>query len=90
MTDVTIELPVRLGAEAAAFAMYLSSFMRSRSAEAEMQAANSDAPYLILRSDPLLDRELKVLIFQSASIAQAFAHGWSRVCGGVREAAQAA
>lgn len=89
MSDAAIELPVRLGAEAAAFATYLSTFLNSRAAEAEQQAADSDAPYLMLRSDPLLDRELKVLIFQSAAIAQAFSRGWARLCGATRDAAAA-
>lgn len=89
MNDVVIELPVRLGAEAAAFAAYLAAFMHSRSSEAERCAASSDAPYLIMRSDPLHDSELKVLIFQHSSIAQAFSRGWAAACKGLREAAAA-
>ena len=79
MSDVVIELPVSLGDEAQAFGSYLSRFMESRSAEAERCAASADAPWFMMRSDPLHDRELKVLTFQQACAAQAFSSGWARV-----------
>jgi len=46
-----------------------------------MQAADSDAPYLMVRSDPMADLEMKVLIFQERSAATAFSEGWARARG---------
>ena len=44
---------------------------------AEQQAADSDAPYLMVRSDPMPDLEMKVLIFQEIAAAAAFSDGWA-------------
>ena len=76
MYDVVIEFPVSLD-ETHAFGAFLHRFMESRSAEAEAFAAQCDAPYFMMRSDPLQDRELKVLTFQQPSAAQAFSAGWA-------------
>jgi len=76
MSEVVIELPVKPGEEAVLFGDYLSQFMRSRSSEAVAWATDHDAPYLMVRSDPLMDVEVKVLTFQRPSAAMAFSHGW--------------
>ena len=77
MSDVVVEFPVRPGEEAQLFGAYLSQFMESRSCEAEQCAADSDAPFLMIRSDPLQDVDVKVLTFQQRSAAQAFCSGWA-------------
>jgi hypothetical protein len=74
MTEVVIRLPIESGEEADLFSRYLNRFMERRSFEPE--DATSDAPYLILHSDPSPDRELKVVTFQHRRIAQAFCLGW--------------
>ena len=76
MSDVVIQLPVRTGEEAQLFGAYLAEFMESCSDEAERCAADSDAPFVMIRSDPLQDVEVKVLTFQLRSAAQAFCSGW--------------
>lgn len=79
MTDVVLTLPIETGEEAQLFGTFLNRFMESRSSEAERMAESSDAPYLMLRSDPGLERDTKVLIFQESSVAAAFSAGWAKV-----------
>ena len=79
MTDVVVTLPVKTGEESIMFGRFLNRFMESRSSEAERMAADSDAPYMMVRSDPLDGQELKVLTFQEKSVASAFSAGWARL-----------
>ena len=81
MTDVVIKFRVKDGAEAALFGDYLNRFIHNSSSAAAMQAADSDAPYLMVRSDPMADLEMKVLIFQERSAATAFSEGWAQARG---------
>ena len=67
MSEVVIELPVDLGDEAQAFGAYVSRFMERVSGEAERLSAFAEAPYFMMRSDPLGDRELKVITFQQST-----------------------
>ena len=78
MSDVVIQFPVRTGEESQLFGAYLAEFMELSLDEAERCAADADAPYLMVRSDPMLDVEVKVLTFQETSAAQAFSSGWAR------------
>ena len=80
MTDVVIKLPVSDGDEAALFGDYLNRFIQDSSSLAVIDAADSDAPYLMVRSDPMPDSEMKVLIFQDSSAAAAFSDGWTKAC----------
>jgi hypothetical protein len=79
MSDIVIELPVTAGPEADLFGQYFQRFVD----KAFIQAATSDeeAPLLMLRSDPLQDREVKVVIFQEPGMADAFTRGWALVRG---------
>ena len=79
LSDVVIEFPVRTGREAQLFGAYLAEFMESRTDEAERCAEEADAPFLMVRSDPFQDLELKVLTFQQQAAAQAFSSGWTRL-----------
>ena len=82
MTDIVVTLPVKIGEEALLFGRFLNRFMESRSDEAERMASFSDAPYMMVRSDPLDGQELKVLTFQEKSVASAFSTGWAKLCKG--------
>jgi len=84
MSDVVIELPVAAGAEADLFGAYFQRFVD----QAFIRAVTSDidAPMLMLRSDPLRDREVKVVIFQERADADEFASGWALVREGGAEA----
>ncbi len=64
------------------FGRFLNRFMESRSDEAAEMAPFSDAPYMMVRSDPLDGQELKVLTFQEKSVASAFSSGWAKLCKG--------
>ena len=81
MSDIVLTLPVMAGEEALLFGRFLNRFMETRSSEAELMAAWSDAPYMMVRSDPLDGRELKVLTFQETSVASAFSAGWAKLRG---------
>jgi hypothetical protein len=83
MTDVVVQLPVAVGEEAQLFGAYLSRFMEQRTVEAERLAATADAPYLMVRSDPAIDAELKVLTFQQRSAARDFSMGWAKARRGL-------
>ena len=83
MGDVVIKLPVRAGKEAELFGAYLDRFMESRCEEAERLAADSDAPYLMVHTDPMTEVEVKVLTFQERSAAQDFSFGWNQARGGL-------
>ncbi|MDB5459840.1 MAG: hypothetical protein JWO72_1581 [Caulobacteraceae bacterium] len=78
MADVVVKLPVREGEEAQLFGVVLNSFIESRSSDAELWAATSDAPYLMVRSDPQPDVEMKTLIFQEDGAARDFSHQWAK------------
>ena len=78
MSDVVIQFPVRSGREAQLFGVYLAEFMEGLSDDAERWAADSDAPYVMVRSDPIQNAEVKVLTFQHQSAARAFCSGWAR------------
>lgn len=84
MSDVVVKLPLRSGEEAQLFGDYLSRFLQSRDSEAELSAANSDAPYVMIHSDPLADVEMKVITFQERRAAVAFSQGWAEACTGLR------
>ena len=81
MTDIVIRLPVKEGAEAELFGDYLNRFIQKSGSAAATQAADSDAPFLMVRSDPMPDLEMKVLIFQERSPAAAFSDGWAQARG---------
>ena len=83
MTDVVIKFPVRGGEEAELFGHYLNQFIEHSSAFAD-EAADGDAPYVMVRSDPLPDLEMKVLIFQEKSAATAFSDGWAEARGALK------
>lgn len=78
MTDVVIKLPIQPGEEALQFGQYLSEFMERSARWAERQAAEADAPFLMIRGDPAAGEEAKVLIFQENRLARAFSSGWAR------------
>jgi len=77
MGDVVLHLPVESN-EDVLFGAFVSRFMESRSTEIERCAVSSDAPYLMIRSDPALGEEMRVLIFQEDSAANAFSSGWAK------------
>ena len=78
MADVVVKLPVRPGEEAELFGSFLTSFMEDYGPRAELWAVNSDAPYLMVRSDPQPDVDLKVLTFQERWAAHTFTQGWAQ------------
>ena len=77
MTDVVVTVPVNEGEESLLFGEYLNGFVESRSFEADRLAPISDAPYLMMRSDPGVGQEIKVLTFQERSAARDFSSGWA-------------
>jgi len=78
MGDVVVRLPISGNDEALLFGNVLATFIERCGPRAELWAAESDAPYLMVRSDPQPDVEIKVLIFQEQRAAQDFAQRWSK------------
>lgn len=83
MTDVVVKLPVRDGEEAQLFGDYLSRFLASQEPKVALWAANWDAPYVMIHSDPLADVEMKVITFQERRAAADFSRGWAEACVGL-------
>ncbi len=77
MSDVVVELAVSTGAEADLFGAYFQRFVDRAFIQA--MTTDTDAPMLMLHSDPLRDHEVKVVIFQERDAADAFASGWALV-----------
>jgi hypothetical protein len=80
MTDIVLTLPIQVGEELRRFGRYLNGFMESRSSEAYAMAETSDAPFMMVRSDPGDGQEIKVLTFQASAVASDFSSGWARAC----------
>jgi hypothetical protein len=80
MSDVVVELAVSTGAEADLFGEYFQRFVDRAFIQA--MTSDTDAPLLMLRSDPMQDREVKVVIFQERAAADAFTTGWALVRAG--------
>ena len=76
MTDIVVRLPIRDAAEDAAFGSYLTLFVEGLVEEASRLAEELDAPFLMVRSEPQLQGDLRVLTFQQRTAARAFASGW--------------
>ena len=83
MSDVIVQFPVRAGREAQLFGSYLSAFLDRLSKNPALQSADADAPWLMVRSDPLQDVDIKVLTFQQASDASDFSTGWAQALSGL-------
>ncbi len=77
MAEVVLQLPVD-ASEDHLFGRFLDRFMQSRSTEVERLAAESDAPYVMIHSDPALGDEMKIVTFQEAAAANDFSSGWRR------------
>jgi hypothetical protein len=77
MTDVVLELPVA-SAEDHLFGAYVTRFMESRANDVERCAADADAPYLMIRTDPAVGDNVRILIFQEHGAARDFSTGWAR------------
>lgn len=89
MSDFVLTLPIKIGEEAQRFGRYLTRFMESRSFEADRLASLSDAPFLMIRSDPGDGEEIKTLTFQERSLASAFSTGWAVARSGLQSPADA-
>lgn len=77
MGDVVLQLPVGAN-EDGLFGAYVDRFMESRSTDVERLAESSDAPYLMIRSDPALGEQVRIVIFQEHGAASAFFSGWTK------------
>ena len=84
MTDFVLRLPIRDADENRAFGGYLAHFLESRAGEVDRLAAQMDAPYVMVRDEPTLDADLRIVVFQLRRAAQAFAEGWERLCAEAR------
>lgn len=77
MAEVVLQLPVT-ASEDFIFGRFLERFMESRVREVERMAASSDAPYLMIHTDPALGDAVRIVTFQEADAASAFSTGWAQ------------
>jgi hypothetical protein len=77
MAEVVLQLPVAAN-EDQIFGRFLDRFMESRSRDVERMASSSDAPYLMIHTDPALGEFMRILTFQEADAASAFSTGWAQ------------
>lgn len=78
MSDIVLKLPIQPGLEAQVFGTYLNEFMTRGSRWADRLALDAEAPFVMIRADPVAGEAAKVLIFQEGRIASAFYSGWTR------------
>jgi len=83
MSDVVVKLPVRDDEEAQLFGSFLSKFLELRDAEADLWAADHDAPFVIVHSEPNDDTQMKVVTFQERRMAHDFLRGWAEALVGL-------
>ena len=83
MPDKRVRDQVRAGRWQRLHRGVYATFTGKLDREAELWAANSDAPYVIIHSDPLTDVEMKVITFQERRAAAAFSRGWAEACVGL-------
>lgn len=77
MAEVVIQLPVA-ASEDLIFGRFLERFMESRVHEVERMAESSDAPYVMIHTDPALGDTVRIVTFQEADAASAFSMGWAQ------------
>ena len=77
MAEVVLQLPVDADQDHL-FGRFLDRFIQSRSNEVERLAASSDAPYVMIHSDPAVGDMVKIVTFQEPGAATAFSTGWAR------------
>ena len=78
MTDIVVRLELRDAEEEAAFGAYFTRFVEGVAEDMARLADRLDAPFLMVRSEPQRDAELRVVTFQEPSSARAFTAGWFR------------
>lgn len=83
MTDVVLTLPIREGDEARLFGIYLHHYMEQMATDTDGLSPDSDAPFLMLHSDPRTAGEVKVITFQEPARASAFSVGWDKARRGL-------
>ena len=77
MVDVVVTVPVCAGEEDRLFGRFLGRFLETCALDKAI--AETDAPFVMVRSDPSLGGAVKVVIFQETRAADAFSRGWTRV-----------
>jgi len=85
MTDIVLTVPVCDGEEDRLFGRFLDRFIEAASAALAAGGGDdsgSDAPLVMVRSDPLPGGAIKKVIFQEPGTADAFSQGWTRALHG--------
>lgn len=78
MTDVVLTLPIQEGDEARLFVSYLQDYMHALETDATLMSPDSEAPFLMVHSNPSSAGEIKVITFQETHLASEFSVGWDR------------
>jgi hypothetical protein len=80
MTDIVLTVPVADGEEDRLFGRFLDRFIEMAATGLMGDAPDdaSDAPLLMVRSDPRPGGAVKQVIFQEPAAADAISRGWHR------------
>lgn len=78
MTDVVLTLPIQEGDEARLFGTYLQDYMQALATDSRLMSPGSEAPFLMVHSNPSTIGEVKVITFQETHLASEFSIGWDR------------
>ena len=78
MTDIVVRCELKDEAESEAFGAYLSRFVEAAASEIAAIADRLEAPFLMVRSEPQVHGDLRVVTFQEADTARDFTAGWRR------------
>lgn len=77
MAEVVLQLPVEIN-EDLLFGRFLDRFIEARASDVDRLSTTSDAPYVMIHSDPNLGDSVRVITFQEAAAANDFSSGWAR------------
>lgn len=83
MTDVVLTLPIQEGDESRLFGLYLHDYMEALATDFALMAPDSEAPFLMVHSNPSMAGEVKVITFQENHLASEFSTGWAKARRGL-------
>lgn len=82
--DVVLKMTLRTLEEGEAFAGFLTRFLDGCGEAMDRLTAPTEAPFMMVTSEPAGDSDLRTVTFQEPALAAAFSKGWDHVSGGCR------
>jgi hypothetical protein len=82
--DVVLKMSLRTLEEADAFSGFLTRFLGACGEAVDHLAAPSEAPFVMVTTEPGPETDLRTVTFQEPDLAAAFARGWDCARGEAR------